>query len=72
MIFLQLIQSKNVKRNINLYISIVSLICSVFAIAEIKPGAKYSLQNCSPEDQKERTCQMVKTDSAKVNEQQQL
>ena len=67
MIFLQLIQSKNVKRNINLYISIVSLICSVFAIAEIELWAKYSLQNCSLEEQKQRTCQMLKTDSAKVN-----
>jgi len=59
MIFLQLIQSKNVKNNINIYTSILSLICCLFAIAELKLKNNIASQNCTETEQIDRTCQTV-------------
>ncbi len=72
MIFIQLIKSKNVKTNITTYISIVSLMCSIFGVIEIKLISQSSSQNCKIDREKEKTCNMVKINAIGLDREKQL
>lgn len=61
MIFIQLIQNKNIQRNLGCYISLASLICSVLAVIEIKFIPQSSTAtNCLSENHSEKSCEIIK------------